>query len=85
MRDPNFIKNDEKYIPHFRRIVPYSEWGRKARREGGGATLPCQGRTPYPTFEYDALSARVLYECAYNSETNGDGVKMFILGRTRPS
>ena len=32
-----------------------------------------------------AASERVLHECAYNSETNGDGVKMFILGRTRPS
>ena len=84
MRDPNFIKNDEKYIPHFRMIVPYSEWGRKARREGGGATFPAR-RAPYFTFEHDALSARVLYECAYNSETNGDGVKMFKLGRTRPS
>ena len=84
MRDPNFIKNDEKYIPHFRRIVPYSEWGRKARREGGGATFPAR-RTPHFTLEPAALSARVLYECAYNSETNGDGVKMFKLGRTRPS
>ena len=37
------------------------------------------------TSEHDALSARVLHECAYNSETNGDGVKMFILGRSRPS
>ena len=52
MRDPNFIKKDEKYIPHFRRIVPYSEWGRNTRREGGGATFPA-GRTLYFTFEYD--------------------------------
>ena len=36
-------QEDEKYIPHFRRFVPYSEWGRKARREGGGTTLPCKG------------------------------------------
>ena len=26
---------------------------------------------------YAVPSARVLHECAYNSETNGDGVKMF--------
>ena len=76
---------DEKYIPHFRRIVPYSEWGRKARREGGGTTLPCQGRAPYPTLEHAEPYERVSHELAYNSETNGDGVKMFNLGRVRPS
>ena len=57
MRDSNFIKKDVKNIPHFRRIVPYSERGRNARREGGGTILPCQGRAPYFTFEHDALSA----------------------------
>ena len=84
MRDSKSIKKDETHIPHFRRIVPYSEWGRKARREGGGTTFPA-GRALYFTFEHDAPSERVLYEFTYNSETNGDGVKMFILGRTRPS
>ena len=39
-------QNDEKFIPHFRRIVPYSEWGRNTRREGGGTILPCQRTTP---------------------------------------
>ena len=40
-----------------------------------------------PVFIYEsaATSEQVLHEFAYNSETNGDGVKMFILGRTRPS
>ena len=84
MRDSNFIKKDEKYIPHFRRIVPCSEWGRNTRREGGGATFPAR-RAPYFTFEHDATSERVLHEFTHNSETNGDGVKMFILGRIRPS
>ena len=45
-------------------------WG---PRVGGGTTLPCQGRALYFTFEYAALSERVLHECAYNPETNGDG------------
>ena len=35
--------------------------------------------------EYAAHSERMLHEFTYNSETNGDGVKMFILGRIRPS
>ena len=39
--------------------------------------LPCQGTAPILTLEHDALSARVLHEFTYNSETNGDGVKMF--------
>ena len=59
MRDSNSIKKDEKHIPHFRRIVPYSEWGRNTRREGGGTTFPAR-RAPYPTFEHDAPSERVL-------------------------
>ena len=77
-------QKDEKYIPHFRRIVPYSEWGRKARREGGGATFPAR-RAPYFAFEPAAPSEQVLHEFTYNSETNGDGVKMFKLGRICPS
>ena len=44
-----------------------------------------RGRTHYFTFEHAATSERVLHEFTYNSETNGDGVKMFILGRIRPS
>ena len=53
--------------------------------EGGGTILPCQGRALNSTFEHAAPSERVLHECAYNSETNGGGVKMFILGRICPS
>ena len=52
--------------------------------EGGGAIFPAR-RALYFTFEPAAPSERVLHEFAYNSETNGDGVKMFILGRIRPS
>ena len=47
MRDSNFIKKDGKCIPHFRRIVPYFEWGRNTRREVGGTILPCQGTAVY--------------------------------------
>ena len=78
MRNSNFFKKDEKYIPHFRRSVPYSEWGRKARmglptklpaailwgpRVGGGATFPAR-RTPNFTFEHAATFERVLNEFA---------------------
>ena len=52
--------------------------------EGGGTTFPAR-RAPYFNSEHDETSERVLHEFAHNSETNGDGVKMFILGRTRPS
>ena len=52
--------------------------------EGGGATFPAR-RELYFTFEHDATSEQVLHEFTHNSETNGDGVKMFILGRIRPS
>ena len=44
-----------------------------------------RGRTPLFIFEPDATSERALHEFAYNSETNGDGVKMFNLGQMRPS
>ena len=40
---------------------------------------------PVLIFNHAAPYERVLHEFAYNSETNGDGVKMFKLGRTRPS
>ena len=56
-------------------------WG---PRVGGGATFP-ERRAAYPTVEPAVPSERVLHEFAYYSETNGDGVKMFILGRSRPS
>ena len=42
----------KKLVPHFRRSELYFEWGRKARREGGGAIFPAR-RAPYFTFEHD--------------------------------
>ena len=85
MRDSNSIKKDEKYIPHFRRTVPYSEWGRSPEGEEGEQYSNVKGRTPVFIYEHAAPSERVLHEFAYNSETNGDGVKMFKLGRNCPS
>ena len=40
---------------------------------------------PVLIFNHDAPYERVLHEFAYNSETNGDGVKMFKHVRTRTS
>ena len=71
MRNLNFIKKDEKYIPHFRRIVPYSEWGRSPEGEEGEQHSPrdvhsiSRLNTTYPLSN--------VFEFAYNSETNGDG------------
>ena len=72
MRDSNFIKKDEKYIPHFRRIALFSSGGGTPEGKVGGTTFPAR-RTPYFTFELAATSERVLHEFTYNSETNGDG------------
>ena len=84
MRNSNFIKKDEKYIPHFRRTALFPS--------GGGMPEGKEGEQHSPrdvhfilTSESAAPSERVLHEFTYNSETNGDGVKMFKLGRTRPS
>ena len=84
MRNSNFFKKNEKYIPHFRRTALFTS--------GGGIPEGKEGEQYSPrdvhfilTSEHDALSARVLHDFAYNSETNGDGVKMFKLGRIRPS
>ena len=85
MRDSNFIKKDEKYIPHFRRITLFPSGGGKPEGKEGEQYSHVRGCTPYFTFEPAATSERVLHECAYNSETNGDGVKMFKHVRTRTS
>ena len=85
MRYSNFIKNDKKYIPHFRRTAFFTSGGGKPEGKEGAQYSHVRGRAPYFTFEHDETSERVLYEFTYNSETNGDGVKMFILGRIRPS
>ena len=37
-----------------------------------GNNIPRETCTLYFTFEHAATSERVLHECAYNSETNGD-------------
>ena len=54
-------------------------------QEGGNQYFHVKDVHSILTPEHAALSARVLNEFAYNSETNGDGVKMFILGQVRPS
>ena len=59
--------------------------GGKPEGKEGEQHSHVSGRTPNFPIEPAVPSERVLHECAYNSETNGDGVKMFILGRTRPS
>ena len=59
--------------------------GGKPEGKEGEQYSHVRGRTPVFIFEPVAPSERVLHEFTYNSETNGDGVKMFILGRTRPS
>ena len=45
-------------------------WG---PRKEGEQYSHVRGCTPYFTFELAAPSERVLHECAYNSETNGNG------------
>ena len=73
----NSIKNDEKYIPHFRRTALFPSGGGKPEGKVGEQHSHVRGRALYFTFEHDATFERVLNEFTYNSETNGDGVKMF--------
>ena len=75
-RDSNFIKKDEKYIPHFRRTALFTS--------GGGIPEGKEGEQYSPrdvhfilTSEHAAPSERVLHEFAYKSETNGDAGKIF--------
>ena len=58
-------------------------WG--PRKEGEQYSHVSETYTPVRIFNHAAHSERVLHEFTYNSETNGDGVKMFKLGRIRPS
>ena len=81
----NPIKKDEKYIPHFRRTALFPSGGGTPEGKEGEQYSNVRDVHPVLTSEPAAPSERVLHEFAYNSETNGDGVKMFILGRTRPS
>ena len=78
-------QNDEKYIPHFRRTELFPSGGGTPEGKEGEQYFNVRGRTTNFTFKPAVSSERVLHEFAYNSETNGDGVKMFNLGRTRPS
>ena len=84
MRDSNFIKKDEKCIPHFRRTALFPSGGGKPEGKEGEQHSPRDVHFIL-TSEHAAPSARALHEFAYNSETNGDGVKMFKLGCIRPS
>ena len=74
MRSSNFIKKDEKYIPHFRRTKLFPSGGGIPEGKEGEQYFHVRGRTPVFIYEHDAPSARVLHEFAYNSETNGDGL-----------
>ena len=55
----------------------YSRVGEESPKGRRGRNIPRETCTLYFTFEPAAPSERTLHECAYNSETNGDGVKMF--------
>ena len=73
MRDSNFIKKDEKHIPHFRRTALFPSGGGIPEGKEGEQYSHVRGRAHYFTFEPDATSERVLHEFTHNSETNGDG------------
>ena len=85
MRDSIFIKKDEKHIPHFRRTELFPSGGGKPEGKEGVQYVHVRDVHHVLIFEPAAPYEWVLHEFAYNSETNGDGVKMFILGRVRPS
>ena len=78
-------QKDEKYIPHFRRTELFSSGGGIPEGKEGEQYSHVRGRTLKSTLEYNPHSERALHDFAYNSETNGDGVKTFKLGRIRPS
>ena len=61
MRDPNFIKKDEKYIPHFRRTELFPSGGGKPEGKEGEQYSHVRGRTPVFTFEPAATSERASY------------------------
>ena len=53
MRDSNFIKKDEKCIPHFRRTALFPSGGGKPEGKEGEQHSPVRGRTLNFTFEHD--------------------------------
>ena len=72
MRNSNFIKKDEKYIPHIRRTEPFPSGGGKPEGKEGEQHSPRDVHSIL-MLEYAAHSERMLHEFTYNSETNGDG------------
>ena len=85
MRDSNFIKKDKSISRILGGLSPIPSGGGIPEGKEGEQYSHVKGRAPYPTLEPAEPSERALHEFAYNSETNGDGVKMFNLGRVRPS
>ena len=73
MGDSNFIKKDEKYIPHFRGTALFPSGGGIPEGKEGEQYFHVRGRTPVFIYEPAAPYEWVLHEFAYNSETNGDG------------
>ena len=55
----NFIKKNEKYIPHFRRTELFPSGGGIPEGKEGEQYFHVRGRTPVFIYEYDAPSARV--------------------------
>ena len=66
-------------------MSPIPSGGGKPEGKEGVQYFHVKGRTLKSTLEYNPHSERALHEFTYNSETNGDGVKMFKLGRICPS
>ena len=53
MRDSNFIKKDEKHIPHFRRTELFTSGGGTPEGKEGEQYFHVRGRALYFTFEHD--------------------------------
>ena len=53
MRDSNFIKKDEKNIPHFRRTALFPSGGGKPEGKVGEQYSHVRGHAPYFMFEHD--------------------------------
>ena len=59
MRDSNFIKKDEKHIPHFRRINLFPSGGGKPEGKVGVQYYShVRGRIPVPTSEPDETRSK---------------------------
>ena len=86
MRDSNFIKKDEKHIPHFRRTELFPSGGGKPEGKEGEQYSHVRDVHPVLISEHAVLSERVLHEFTYNSETSGDpGLTPSPLVSTRSS